>query len=257
MRETARDHGGGARDNFFGRRAVNQTIPRCLPPIRLQAHNHVLSSSCLRGTERQIQVCSSGGHPESKSCLTSCSAWTDRTQVPNIELRISLASGHPLDPYYLPLLANKAVVFSGDDVKPMYEGADVVICALGPFHFLAVVVYWLMFRNTAYTASQAGLVSQLKAIRLAAGAGVKLFVPCEYSLEFDDIETSPHEKGKTLTVEDMANEEYPLVKLRREAVDLCKELGMPCLRVITGGDKNVRRSHRADGCRDHPREFPC
>lgn len=75
---------------------------------------------------------------------------------------------------------------------------------------------------------------QLKHIRTAAEAGVKLFIPCEYSLEFDGIETSPHEKGKTITVDDRATESYPLVKLRREAVELFEELGMPCLRVVTG-----------------------
>ena len=87
---------------------------------------------------------------------------------------------------------------------------------------------------TAYTASQAGLIGQLKHIRLAAEAGVKLFIPCEYTLEFDSYKTSPHVPGKELSVEDMSDETYPLVKLRREAVELCKELGMACLRVVTG-----------------------
>ena len=91
----------------------------------------------------------------------------------------------------------------------------------------------------AYTASQAGLASQLKHIRTAAEAGVKLFIPCEYTLEFADCETSPHVEGKTLNVEDMATEAFPLVKLRREAVALCNDLGMPCLQVHTGNSPEV------------------
>ena len=88
--------------------------------------------------------------------------------------------------------------------------------------------------DTEHTASQADLTSQLKSIRTAAEVGVKLFVPCKYTLESDNIETAEPEKGKTLTLDDMTDQTYPLVKLRREAVELCKELDLPCLRVITG-----------------------
>lgn len=90
----------------------------------------------------------------------------------------------------------------------------------------------------AYTASQAGLLAQLNAIRKAAKAGIKLFVTCEYTLEFDetDIPTSPYSSagGKVLTEADLEGETYPLVKLRREAVQLAEELGLPVLQVHLG-----------------------
>ena len=146
-----------------------------------------------------------------------------------MELRIGLVTQRALDPYYLPLLEQKAVVYCMHESSDMYKGCDVVICKRSSFY----VSSWLNLL-VAYTASQAGLFGQLKAIRLAKEAGVKLFVPCEYTLEFDDIETSPHVPGKELKPEDMENERYPLVKLRREAIDLCDELGLPCLRVVTG-----------------------
>lgn len=89
---------------------------------------------------------------------------------------------------------------------------------------------------SAYTASQAGLLAQLGAIRKAAELGIKLFVTCEYTLDFDeqDIKTSPYVPGKVLTQEDLDQERYPLVKLRREAVDLANELGLPVLQVHLG-----------------------
>ena len=93
---------------------------------------------------------------------------------------------------------------------------------------------------------------------MAAEAGVKLFIPCEYTLEFAECETSPHEKGKIPTVEDMAKEAYPLVKLRREAVALCKDLGMPCLQVHTGisPEEYWGDSSSAHTFRDHTGKLP-
>jgi len=101
----------------------------------------------------------------------------------------------------------------------------------------------------AYTASQAGLLAQLGAIRKAHAAGVKLFVTCEYTLEFDeaDIPTTPYASGggKALTEADLAGDAYPLVKLRREAVQLAEELGLPVLQVHLGelmfGERRLAR----------------
>jgi hypothetical protein len=88
--------------------------------------------------------------------------------------------------------------------------------------------------DLAYTASEAGLAAQLRAIRLAKEVGVKLFVTCEYTLEFSSVPTSPHVEGSTPSVADMTAETYPLVKLRREAVDIAKEVGLPTLQVHLG-----------------------
>ena len=49
---------------------------------------------------------------------------------------------------------------------------------------------------------------QLNHIRRAKEAGVKLFIPCDYALEFASQETSAHDKGKVYTNEDMESERY-------------------------------------------------
>jgi hypothetical protein len=85
-------------------------------------------------------------------------------------------------------------------------------------------------------ASENGATQQLKAIRIAKKVGVKLFVPCDYSLEFSDIAktVTPHVDGKVLAVKDHEHETYPLIRLREEAEWTCKEVGLPCLRVFLG-----------------------
>lgn len=55
-----------------------------------------------------------------------------------------------------------------------------------------------------------------KILEIAAVAGVKLFVPCENSLEF------------------ASDPPVKLVSLRREFFERAKELGVPTLRVVNG-----------------------
>jgi hypothetical protein len=68
-----------------------------------------------------------------------------------------------------------------------------------------------------YTASKAGLEAQMtRILEIAAEAGVKLFVPCENSLEF------------------ASDPPVKLISLRREFFERAKELGVPTLRVVNG-----------------------
>lgn len=68
-----------------------------------------------------------------------------------------------------------------------------------------------------YTASKAGLEAQMtKILDIAVEAGVKLFIPCENSLEF---ESDPPVK---------------LIELRRQFFERAAELKMPTLRVVNG-----------------------
>jgi len=87
-------------------------------------------------------------------------------------------------------------VYSDQAMKEMLIGVDVLLC---------------------YTASKAGLDSQMnKILDIAVEAGVKLFIPCENSLEF---ESDPPVK---------------LIELRRQFFERAKEVGMPTLRVVNG-----------------------
>ncbi|WVQ86285.1 hypothetical protein IAT38_008453 [Cryptococcus sp. DSM 104549] len=120
----------------------------------------------------------------------------------NLTLRIGLGSGKPVHPFFIPLLQAGTVIYSQDDSEGLLTGADVVLC---------------------YTASHAGLQTQLKLIERAAALGVKLFVTCEFALDNDKVSESNPEFGK-----------QPLIALRREAIELCEKLGIGYLKVLCG-----------------------
>ncbi len=101
------------------------------------------------------------------------------------------------------LLQAGTVIYSDTDLAGLLSNTDIVI---------------------SFTASCAGLQSQVnKIIPMAAKSGVKLFVPCEFGMDWDEITQREKEVG-----------EQPLVKLRKEAVEECERLGMGCLKVLCG-----------------------
>lgn len=102
----------------------------------------------------------------------------------------------------MPLLAAGTVVYGMDDTTGILTGAQVVLC---------------------YIASHAGLQSQLKLIEKAAEAGCKLFVTCEFGLDWDKITAANPDVGK-----------QPLIALRKEAIELIEKLGMRHLKVLAG-----------------------
>lgn len=120
----------------------------------------------------------------------------------SVTLRIGLGSGKPVHPFFMPLLAAGTVIYGQDDRIGILTGADVVLC---------------------YIASHAGLQAQLDIIKAAAELGCKLFVTCEFGLDWDKISAADARVGK-----------QPLVALRKESIELIEKLGMSHLKVLAG-----------------------
>lgn len=123
-------------------------------------------------------------------------------KYPNVTLRLSLANGKPVHPFYFPILEAGTYIYSQDKAEEMIVDSDVVI---------------------SFTASHAGLGHQLKLIEQAKAAGVKLFIPLEFGTDWEEV-------GKR----DPKVAKQPLVSLRKEAIDKLEELGVPYLKVVNG-----------------------